>query len=103
MGYRSVFTDALQNMFEAAGEDAVFAPATGDPVPCKVFIDFDQVMEPDGLEGMSMQRGTVIEALLSDIGREPNRDETFTVAGVTYRVARITANDSFTVKMAVKI
>lgn len=103
MGLRSELQEALPDMFEAAGEAAVFTPAAGDPIPCQVFIDFNQVLEPDGYEGMSTQRGTIIEALLSDIGREPNRDETFTVDGVIYRVARPIANDGFTVKIAVKI
>ena len=98
-------------MFEAAGEDAVFTPAAGKPVDCKVFIDFNVALEPDGFDGMTQQPGTVIEALLNgdvdvpdglSLSRVPVRNETFTLVGQTYSVAKIITNDGFTVKMAVK-
>ena len=106
---------ALPGMFgpieDPTGEDAIFTPAAGAPVDCKVFIDFNVALEPDGFEGMTQQTGTVIEALLNgdeaspdgiSLSRPPIRGETFTLDGVDYEVARITANDGFTVKMAVK-
>jgi hypothetical protein len=111
MGIRAELQEALPDMFEVAGEDAVFTPAAGAPVDCKVFIDFDVALEPDNFEGQTQQTGTVIEALLNGdadlpdgiaISRAPVRGETFTLAGVTYSVARIMATDGFTVKMAVK-
>ena len=111
MGLRAELQSALPDMFEAAGEDAIFTPAVGDPLDCKVFIDFNVALEPDSFEGTTLQTGTVIEALLNGdavlpdgiaISRVPVRSETFTLAGVTYSVARIISNDGFTVKMAVK-
>lgn len=106
MGLRSVFAEAIPGIFEAAAEGAVFIPAVGDPVVCKIFIDFDVNLQPSGLESQVWQRGTTIEASLSSgddigIGREPDRGETFTYDGDTYTVQAILENDGLTVKMVV--
>jgi hypothetical protein len=101
MGLRAVFAAALPGIFDAAGEDAVFTPATGDPIPCKVFIDFNVMLQPAGTEAQVWELGTKIEALLSVIGREPNRGETFTVDLVVYTVKAILEDDGLTVKAVV--
>lgn len=114
MGLRAVFAEALPGIFNAAGEDAVFTPAAGAAVPCKVFIDFDVQLQPAGSEAQVWQRGTTIEALLADprtggtgvaIGREPARGETFTLAipaaGTVYTVDAILQNDGLSVKAVV--
>lgn len=101
MGLRTVFGEALSDIFEAAAETAVFTPATGSPVDCQVEIDFDVSLQPAGAEAQVWQQGTTIEALLSAIGREPNRGETFTVDGTVYTVQAILANNKLTVKVVV--
>jgi hypothetical protein len=114
MGLRAVFAEALPDIFDEAGEDAVFTPAAGDPIPCKVFIDFNIALQPNGVETQVWQQVTTIEALLSDprtdgtgvaIGREPNRDETFTLDipsnDTVYTVQAILENDGLTVKAVV--
>lgn len=101
MGLRAVFADALPGIFDAAGEDAVFTPTTGAPIPCKVFIDFSVMLQPSGVEAQAWERGTTIEALLSVIGREPNRGETFTVDSIVYTVKAILEDDGLTVKAVV--
>jgi hypothetical protein len=101
MGLRAVFSDALPGIFEAAGEDALFAPAAGNAIPCHVFIDFNVKLQPGGTTGQIVIRGTTIEALLSEIGREPNRNETFTLDGVVYTVKSPLENDGLTVKVVV--
>jgi len=105
MGLRSVFAEALPDIFDAAGEDAVFTPAAGDPIPCKVFIEFNVMLQPAGVEVQVWQRGTTIEALLSDIAREPNRGETFTLDipsdDTVYTVQAISENDGLKVKAVV--
>lgn len=102
MGLRAVFAAALPDIFDAAGEEAVFTPAAGDQIDCMVFIDFNVMLQPAGVETQAWQRGTTIEALLSVIGREPNRGETFTLAGgIVYTVQAIMENDGLTVKMVV--
>ena len=112
MGLRAVFADALPGIFSAAGEDAIFTPAAGDAVSCMVFIDFNVMLQPGGGEAQVWQQGTTIEALLSEIGRVPNRGEMITVYpdaasrsagtdGTEYTVQAILENDGLTVKMAV--
>ncbi|MEI7635889.1 MAG: hypothetical protein WCJ37_01175 [Syntrophus sp. (in: bacteria)] len=106
MGLRAVFAAAMPGMFTAAGEDAVFTPATGAPIDCKIFIDFNVDLQPAGMNSQVWQQGTTIEASLSTetgigIGREPDRGETFTYDGVVYTVQAILANDGLTVKMVV--
>ena len=107
MGLRGVFAAALPGIFLAAGETAVFTPATGSPVSCYVFINFNVELQPSGMEVQVWERGTVIEALLTDsgegaaTGREPARGETFTVAGTVYTVKAILENDGLTVKVTV--
>lgn len=112
MGLRALFAAALPKIFSAAGETAVFTPAAGDPVSCMVFIDFNVMLQPSGAEVQVWQQGTTIEALLSEIGREPNRGETFTVypdeenrtagtGGTVYTVQEILQNDGLYVKVVV--
>jgi hypothetical protein len=101
MGLRAVFAAAVPNIFVAAGEDAVFYPSVGDSVECKIFIDFDVMLQPAGVETQVWQQGTTIEALLSVIGKEPDRGETFIYDGTTYTVQAVIANDGLTVKVQV--
>jgi hypothetical protein len=94
--------DALPGIFVAAGEEAVYTPAGGAPIdPCHIFIDFNVQLQPDGMSAQAWQQGTVIEALLSEVGSEPNRGDVFTYDGTDYTVAKVIENDGFTVKMAV--
>jgi len=107
MGLRAVFAAAVPNIFIAAGEDALFSPAGGASIPCKIFIDFDVQLQPSGMEAQVWQRGTTIEALLSEaagvgIGlTEPNRGDKFTYDGTDYEAQAIVSNDGLTVKMVV--
>lgn len=105
MGLRATFAAALPGIFDVAAEDAIFTPAAGAAIDCKVFIDFDVDLQPAGMEAQVWQRGTTIEALLSEIGREPDRGETFTLdipsAGTVYTVQAILQNDGLTIKAVV--
>jgi hypothetical protein len=106
MGPDEEMKEGLLDLY-ALGKDAVFTHSGGDPVDCKVFINFNVLLQPAGIEAQAWQRGTTIDALLSDasgigIGAsEPSRDDTFTIAGVTYTVKSILENDGFSVKAVV--
>jgi len=102
MGIRSEIADMTADLFASKGEDAFFHPAEGDPVPCRVFIDFDVDVKVEDMETQVWEKTTVIDANLAEIGRQPYRGEGFTVAGVSYRVTRILENKGFNVKAAVK-
>lgn len=101
MGLRSDMQEAISDGFADMGEDATFIPATGSVVVCKVLIDFNVLLQPSGMDAQVWERGTKIEALLADLGREPNRGEIFTVDGIAYTVQGIIENDGITVKMVV--
>lgn len=101
MGLRAVFAAALPKMMEAMGEAASFGPETGDAIPCVVFINHNVLLQPGSAEAQVWERGTTIEALLSEIGDEPERGETFTVDGILYTVQAILENDGLTVKAVV--
>ena len=101
MGLRSVFREALPDIFTAAGEDAVYHPLTGDPVDCKIFIEFNVQLQPSGAEMQIWERGTTIEALLSVIGDEPKKGSHFVYEDESYYVRVIAENDGMTVKAVV--
>lgn len=105
MGIRSVFEEAIPVLFNKAGEDAIFTPAVGDPIPCKIDINFGVELQPVGAESQIWERGVTIEALLSVLTREPARGETFTYpaeGGVVYTVQAVLENDDLTVTVQVK-
>lgn len=101
MGLRSVFQLALPDIFNAAGEDAVFTPLSGPAVACKIFIEFNVQLQPVGVDAQVWEMGTTIEALLSEIGHQPERGETFTYNSTVYTVKAVMADDGLTVKMVV--
>jgi len=83
-------------------QDATFTPAVGDAISLRVDVAIETDFQPGGLEAQAWGSETTIEYLLSDIGREANRDETFTVNGVTYTVKDVAENDRVFVKVNVK-
>lgn len=89
--------------FNDFGESAIFTPAIGQTIPCKVFLETMQNEEPLGFDiQVATQDGITVEALIADIGRLPVTGETFTIATVIYTVVRTTKTDGFTVTLAVK-
>jgi len=101
MGLRMVFREALPDIFAAAGEDATFTPVNGQEIPCKIFIDFDVKFQSSAMNAQVWETGVVIEALLSEIGVEPDRGDKFTFEGTDYTVDSILANDGLTAKVIV--
>ena len=107
-GLRAVFAESLPDIFIAAAENATYTPLGGTTINCKIFIDFNVMLQPSGIETQVWERGTTIEVSLSSyagvgIGTaEPNRGDTFVYEEVTYTVQAILENDGLTVKMAVK-
>lgn len=81
MGHRDVFTAADAAFMPLMGEEATFTPSGGAAVPCYVFIYFNVMLQPMGFDAQVTETGTTIRASLADLGRKPNRDETFTYTG----------------------
>ena len=101
MGARAEIATGLSDLFANEGEDAVYTPAGGTAMDCHIFIDFNVQLQPDGFQAQAWDRATVIECLLSEIGAEPNRGDTFLYDGTTCTVQRVLENDGFTAKLAV--
>ncbi len=101
MGLREDMDAALPEMFEVLGEAATFSPSGENPAACHILIDFNVDLQPDGFQTTAWQRSTVIEAVLSEIGIEPNRGDVFRYNGTDYTVQKITFNDGLSVKVAV--
>jgi hypothetical protein len=102
MGHRDVFTAADAVFMPIMGEAAIYTPSGGAAVACYVFIDFNVMLQPSGVDAQVWEQGTTIKALLSDITNEPNRGDVFVVDGVTYTVQAILENDGLAVKVVVK-
>lgn len=88
-------------IFNALGDVSTFTPAGGSAVSCTVVITFNVMLQPTGVEAQVWQRGTTIEALLSEITNEPNRGDVFVVRGVSYTVQAVLENDGVSVKVVV--
>jgi len=102
MGFRVDMEEELPNLLKEIGENALFTPAGGDPIPCVVDIRRNTLYQPAGMETQVWERGTTIEVQLSVIGRGPKPGETFTIGSVVYTVRSILVNDDdYTVKLAV--
>lgn len=106
-------TTAIQDIFDKASKDirsaifgnaCVFTPATGDPVPLNVNLVRGIDYEPGGMSSQTWGSEITIEYLLSDIGREVDQDEYFTMDadGAVYTVVKVNENDGVFCTVAVK-
>lgn len=89
----------LRDVFACWGKAALYLPAGGDPVPCRVIVDHAVEMQPAGMTGQAWQRETTIEAILSEIGGEPNRGDSFVVGEEEYLVMAVRDNDARTCRV----
>ena len=101
MGLRAELREALPDMFNAAGEDAIYAAVGGPAIACKIFIEFNVLLQPAGTDTQVWEQGTTIEALLSEIGAEPTRGAVFTYDETAYVVRQVAKNDGLTVTVVV--
>lgn len=98
----AIFTQAAADIFNSpVGEDAVYTPAGGTAVPCRIVVNRDVLLQPDGMNAQVIGRGTTIESILEDLGQEPNRGDVFTVGAETFTVGSIERNDGVTVEAVV--
>ena len=93
MSEEAAFDTMADDLFDQLGVDATFTPAAGDPVALKVFFKSELAFQPTSYETRSWQGEISIEFVLDDLGREPNRGETFTYDSVVYTVQGILLND----------
>ena len=104
---KDVFTDALRAAFDKLSgidpdlRDAVYRPNPGDPVALKIHVRKEQQLQPDGFTAEVQALATTAEAILADLGKEPERGETFETETETFTVKSVLSNDGKTVKVIV--
>lgn len=92
---------AIDILNSPVGEAATYNPAGGTAVSCRVIVNRDILLQPDGITAQAAAPGTSIEAALAVIGQEPNRGDTFTVGSETFTVQAIARNDGIIVEAVV--
>ena len=96
-----IFDIAIKDIFTKLGVDAVFTTGVTD-TSCKVDLLTGIQNEPFGVDANVWGNNITIEAILSEIGKEPDKDDTFTINEVIYTVQSVQENNGKTVKVAVK-
>lgn len=97
-----IFLSALRDIYDSAvGADAVYAPLSGASVSCRVILNRSVVLQPAGMEAQVVEYGTTIEAIIIDLGKIPERGETFTIGSEVFTVQAISRNDGDEVEMIV--
>jgi hypothetical protein len=97
-----VFANALRDIFgSAVADDTVYTPLGGAGIACRVLIERNVLLQPSGMDAQVVEQGTTIEAILADVGAEPNRGDTFAIGTETFTVQSIAENDGMTVKIIV--
>ncbi len=91
---------AARDLYARRGKEATYSPVDDFQITCRVILDFENELRPDGYDIEIVDVGTTIEALYSDVG-EPKKGSTFEIEGTVYRVARIDSNDRVFVKCVV--
>jgi hypothetical protein len=105
MTFKTQIADDLKNVFFNADEFAdlaTFTPTTGAAKVVSVIIDKSVDLQPAGFSSAVVAQSITIEAILAELGKEPDRDETFTVSGTVYTVLSVVENDGYTVKVQVR-
>lgn len=98
------------DIFYHLGDDAVFYPTDGDPVPCKVNVEMESHNEPDGYTMQAKGEQITVEGLRHILGkipvaRTPNREgEKFIMddTDIVYEVQAIIESDDRFVTCGVK-
>lgn len=106
-----LWSDAFRNILtagEAAGDPGcvrvtyqpLLAPAISNVL---VYVTQNAELQPAGFDAQVVAQGITLEAALADLGKEPDRGETFTAAaGTIYTVLSVLENDGSIVKVQVK-
>lgn len=94
----AIFAASIQDIFNSPlGDDAVFTPAGGVAISCRVIVNRSVLLQPAGMDAQVYERGTTIEAILADLVNEPNRGDVFVIGAETFTVQSIDSNDGDTV------
>ncbi len=101
MAIEDVLNQAGADILNIVGQDAVYQPAVGGAVDAKVELRKGVALQPEDFGGQVWQKGITIEALLSVLGQEPAKGETFTIGSDVYTVRAVEETDGRFVKLVV--
>ena len=102
MSFEDVQDQAAEDILALMGQEATYQPSVGDPVTVQVMLAEGVDLQPGWAESQAPARGKTIEALLSALGKEPDRTETFTIGTDVYTVQSVEETDGRFVKVIVK-
>lgn len=97
----TVFDNVGTDLLDTTGRSATYTPSGGDAVSLNVFLDKGVEFQP-ALDAQAYQQGILIEALLDDLGHEPDRGDVFVISGTTYTVLTVLENDGQYVRVSVR-
>ena len=102
------FTKAMADIFNTPyiGDDALYIPASGAAIPCRVLVERNVLLQPNSMNAQVTERGITIEAQLSEILTEPKSGDMFIInpdddRAESFTVESIDENDGITVKAIV--
>lgn len=101
MGASDVISQAAQDIAQQY-DDATYTPNGGDAVSCKAWVIKGVQPQPGAFDAQVWKQGITIFALLSELGQEPNENDTFLVDGTTYTVLSVEENNGTTVRVNVR-
>jgi len=105
--FAKAFKDICSSLESAGDPDVVratYRPVSGASVDnVLIHVEKGIDLQPPGFATRVVSQSKTVEAALSDLGKEPSEDETFTTtAGTVYTVLSVIENDGHTVKVHVK-
>lgn len=95
-----MFAKMGKSIHRALGEKAVFNDVLSNPVDCRIIVEHDVALRPDGADYEIIEAGITIDALYEEVG-SPKIGTTFETGSTKYTVKRIEENDRVFVKMVV--
>lgn len=99
----STFDTMFRQNLAILGDDASFVPRDGQTVTgIQVWPDREMILQSEGYEGQVYAQVDTIEAILADLGKEPDEGDVFVVGAYRYTVTAPMENDGATVKVAVR-
>lgn len=89
MGFQEGRMEAVSNVFSELGVSAEFIPRAGDPIPCTVRFEGDNVYVPDAYQAQFIKPINVIRYDSAEIPRDVYKGEYFIISNTKYYVAEM--------------
>jgi hypothetical protein len=101
MGASDVIRQAAHDIAQEY-ETGTYTPNGGDAVTCQLYMIKGIQPQPGAYDTQAWQEGLQVVGFLSELGQEPNRNDTMTIHGTTYTVQSVEENNGTTVRVNVR-